>query len=142
MAGQIRRVVNRSIFMEKRSVVHYNQLRLYPSEIHLLQVIKEGEDLSAGEMARRLGISIGAVSQTLNRLEKKGVIKKNKIPALKNKVTVTFTKTGMGALQRFEEEQEKTMRAFSGYLTGLSEKERKVIERFLSRMEEFLEGLA
>ena len=76
IAGQIRRVINRSMLLEKKSILKHEDLRLYPSEIHLLQIIKEGEDLSAGEMARKLGISNGAVSQTLNRLEKKRLSKK------------------------------------------------------------------
>ncbi len=141
IAGQIRRVINRSMFLEKRTILHHEDLRLYPSEIHLLQVIKEGEDLSAGEMARKLGLSNGAVSQTLNRLEKKGVIKKSKDPALKNKVTATLNETGRGALKQFEEGQEATMKVFSSYLSGLSEKERRIIEGFLSRLEEFLKRL-
>jgi len=57
IAGQIRRVINRSMFLEKRAILHHEDLRLYPSEIHLMQVISEGADLSAGEMARKLGIS-------------------------------------------------------------------------------------
>ena len=141
IAGQIRRVLNRSMILGKRSILNHGDLRLYPSEIHLLQVIKEGEDLSAGEMARKLGLSNGAVSQTLNRLEKKGVIKKTKDPALKNKVTATLNETGKGALKRFEEGQEATMKVFSSYLSGLSEKERRIIEGFLSRLEGFLKRL-
>jgi DNA-binding MarR family transcriptional regulator len=108
------------------------------SEIHLLQVINEGEDLSAGEMARKLGISNGAVSQTLNRLEKKGVIKKTKAQALKNRLSATLTGVGQTAIRQFEQGQESTMKAFSSYLSGLSEGERKVIEGFLSRLEVFL----
>jgi DNA-binding transcriptional regulator GbsR (MarR family) len=46
---------------------------------------KEGDDLSAGEMAQKLGISNGAVSQALKRLEKKGAIKKTWIPAQKRR---------------------------------------------------------
>ena len=141
IAGQIRRVINRSIILEKRSIVHHEGLRLYPSEIHLLQVIREEADLSAGEMARKLGLTNGAVSQTLNRLEKKGVIKKTKDPALKNKLTVTFTETGSAALRRFEEGQAATMKAFSTYLAGLSERERTVIGGFLFRLEGFLKSL-
>ena len=106
IAGQIRRVINRSMFLAKRTIMNYEGLRLYPSEIHLLQVIKEGADLSAGEMARKLGITNGAVSQTLNRLEKKGVIKKTKEPALKNKLTSTLTEFGQAAFRQFEEEQD------------------------------------
>jgi DNA-binding MarR family transcriptional regulator len=141
IAGQIRRVINRSMLLEKRSILHHEDLHLYPSEIHLMQVINEGTDLSAGEMARKLGISNGAVSQTLNRLEKKGVIKKTKDPALKNKVTATFTEPGSAAIRQFEQGQEATMKAFSSYLSGLSEGEKKVIEGFLSHLDEFLRRL-
>ncbi len=128
IAVQIRRVINRALLLEKRSIVNHEALRLYPSEIHLLQVINEGTDMSAGEMARKLGISNGAVSQTLNRLEKKGVIKKTKDPALKNRLSAILTEVGQTAIRQFEQGQEATMKAFSSYLSGLSEGTRKVIE--------------
>ena len=141
IADLIRRVVNRSMLLEKRSILKHDDLRLYPSEIHLLQVINEGDDLSAGEMARKLGVSIGAVSQTLNRLEKKGVIKKTKDPALKNRLSATLTETGQTAMRQFEQGQDVGMKAFSKYLSGLSVEERKVIEGFLSHLELFLKNL-
>jgi DNA-binding MarR family transcriptional regulator len=141
MAQQIRRVINRTMLLEKRSILQHEALRLYPSEIHLMQVINEESDLSAGELAKRLGITIGAVSQTLNRLEKKGMIKKTKEPALKNKLTATFTGSGKAAFRRFEYEQEAVLKAFSTYLDGLSDKERETIEGFLSQMEVFLKNL-
>jgi DNA-binding MarR family transcriptional regulator len=141
IAGQIRRVINRSMLLEKRSILKHETLRLYPSEIHLLQVIKEGDDPSAGEMARKLGISNGAVSQTLKRLEKKGVIKKTKDQALKNRLSATLTEVGKTAIRQFEQGQEGTMKAFSSYLGELSQGERKAIEGFLSRLEEFLKSL-
>jgi DNA-binding MarR family transcriptional regulator len=141
IAGQIRRVINRSMLLEKRSILRHKDLRLYPSEIHLMQVINEGTDPSAGEMAQKLGISIGAVSQTLNRLEKKGVIRKTKDPALKNRLSARLTEVGQTAIRQFEQGQEVTMKAFSGYMAGLSNGERKVIEGFLSHLEEFLRRL-
>jgi DNA-binding MarR family transcriptional regulator len=141
LAGQIRRVTNRLIFLEKRSVFRHEGLRLHPSEIHLMQVIAEQPDLNAGEMAQKLGVSNGAVSQTLARLERKGVIKKAKDPSLKNRVSATFTASGKEAIQRFEENQASSVEAFSNYLAGLSERERQVIGSFLSSVDEFLNGL-
>jgi DNA-binding MarR family transcriptional regulator len=141
MAGQIRRLLNRTMVLEKRSLYKNKVLKLFPSEIHLMQVINEAPDLSAGEMADRLGITTGAVSQTLNRLEKKGMIQKTKDPSLKNKLTATFTKKGKTALKGFEQEQETTLKAFSAYLNDLSEPEREIVERFLSQMEMFLKSL-
>jgi DNA-binding MarR family transcriptional regulator len=141
IGSSIRRVLNRAMVLEKKTLLDHGALRLYPSEIHLMQVIHEGTDLSAGEMARRLGVSNGAVSQTLNRLEKKGAIKKTKEPALKNKVTAELTETGEAAFRQFEERQESAMKTFSSYLAGLSDRERKVVEQFLARLEGFLIGL-
>jgi DNA-binding MarR family transcriptional regulator len=141
LAKRIRRVINRLIFLEKRSVLQQGGLRLHPSEIHLMQIIKEQPDLNAGEMAQRLGVSNGAVSQTLARLENKGVITKAKDPSLKNRVTAAFTAVGSAAIQRFEEERASVMGSFSNYLAGLSESESIVIEAFLSHIEDFLEEL-
>lgn len=141
LAGQLRRVINRLIFLEKRSVLRHGGLRLHPSEIHLMQVIAEQPDLNAGEMAQNLGISNGAVSQTLARLERKRIIKKSKDPALKNRVTATFTAFGKEAIKRFEAKQASSRKAFATYLAGLSERDKKVIGSFLSNVEEFLNRL-
>ena len=141
MAGQIRRVINRTMLLEKRSVFRHEALRLYPSEIHLMQVINEASDQSAGEMAKALGISNGAISQTLKRLERKGVIRKTKDPSLKNKLTATFTESGKAAIQEFEQEQKTTLKAFSNYLAVLSDNEREIIDGFLFQMESFLKSL-
>jgi DNA-binding MarR family transcriptional regulator len=141
LAGQIRRVINRLIFLEKRSVFQDQGLRLHPSEIHLMQLLREWPDLHAGGMAQNLGVSIGAVSQTLARLERKGVVKKSKDPSLKNRVTAVFTAAGKEAIERFEAQQASSMKAFSIYLAGLSESEREAIGRFLLKVEEFLKSL-
>jgi DNA-binding MarR family transcriptional regulator len=106
-----------------------------------MQVLREWPDLNAGGMARKLGISNGAVSQTLARLEKKGVLKKSKDPSLKNRVTAVFTAAGKEAIERFEAQQASSVKAFSFYLAGLSEREREVIGSFLSEVEEFLKSL-
>ena len=141
VAGQVRRVINRLIFLEKRSVFKHGILRLFPSEIHLMQVLKETPELNAGQMAQRLGISNGAVSQTLARLERKRIITKTKDPALKNELTVTFTESGKAAIQGFEREQASAIDTFSGYLSDLSDNDRNVIEHFLSHMEDLLKRL-
>jgi len=141
IGGSIRRVLNQAMILEKKTLLKHGTLRLYPSEIHLMQVIGEGPELNAGEMAQRLGITNGAVSQTLNRLEKKGVIQKTKDPALKNRVTALLTTNGTAALQKFEAGQEAALKQFSAYLAGLSERDRQTIEKFLARLEGFLNEL-
>ncbi|MBU0543767.1 MAG: MarR family transcriptional regulator [Proteobacteria bacterium] len=106
-----------------------------------MQVLKETPELNAGQMAQRLGISNGAVSQTLARLERKRIITKTKDPALKNELTVTFTESGKAAIQSFEREQSSAIDTFSGYLSELSDNDRNIIEHFLSHMEDLLKRL-
>jgi DNA-binding MarR family transcriptional regulator len=141
LAGLMRRLVNRLIFLEKRSVFRRGRLRLHPSEVHLMQLINEQPDLNASEMAQNLGVTNGAVSQTLARLERKGAIKKARDRFLKNRVIVFFTPLGEEAIQRFEEQQASSRESFAKYLAGLSTKEREVIGDFLSHAEEFFKRL-
>jgi DNA-binding MarR family transcriptional regulator len=141
LADRLRRIINRLIFLEKRSVVQLGGLRLHPSEIHLMQVIQEEPDLNAGEMAHKLGVTNGAVSQTLARLVRKGVVAKSKDSNRKNRVTASCTPTGETALRRFQEERATSLHALASYLDGLSEADRAVIQGFLMHMEEFLTDL-
>ena len=141
VAGQLRRVVNQLLFLDKRSVFQYKKIHLYPSEIHLMQVIKENPDFNAGKIAQKLGISNGAVSQTLTRLERKGIIIKTKDPAQKNELTVTFTKSGLEAIQDFEKQQAPALNIFNDYFSKISVTDRMAIEGFLSHMEEFFKKL-
>jgi len=141
LKDRISRIINRLIFLEKRSVFQLGSLKLHPSEIHLMEVVRERPDLNAGEIAQRLGVSNGAVSQTLARLERKGVIKKVKDPSLKNRVTAVFTESGRTAVERFEQERASSGESFTNYLAGLSEIEKEVIHGLISHMEEFLEEL-
>ena len=134
-------MINRLVFLEKRSVLQMGTLRLHPSEIHLMEVIREDPDLNASEMAQRLGVSNGAVSQTLTRLQKKGVIEKVRDASLKNRVTATFTESGRQAIELFEHERASSSQAFATYLNNLSDQERAVINGLLQHMEEFLDEL-
>jgi DNA-binding MarR family transcriptional regulator len=60
--------------------------------IHLILVMSE-QPTNATQMAQALHVTKGAVSQTISRLKKKGIIKKDKDPYLKNELTLMFTPT-------------------------------------------------
>ena len=137
----LNRVVNQIIFLEKRSVFEHGDLKLYPSEIHLMQLIYAKQATNATGMARRLGVSKGAISQTLSRLEKKGIITKSKDPANKNELTAMFTPKGLKAMQGFEEVRSSLRKPYAKYLTGLSTQEGKVIIEFLEQSQRMLSRL-
>jgi DNA-binding MarR family transcriptional regulator len=83
-------------FYEKDAKVNYfdTDTLLYHSEIHMVQFIKENENLHLSAIARNLGITRGAVSQMVMRLEKKGIVVKETVPHNNRKVFLRLTPKG------------------------------------------------
>ena len=141
LAEQILRISNKLIFLEKKSIIKHGDLKLYPSEIHLIDVIAKGQDINASKMAARLSVTKGAVSQTLARLERKGILYKTRDPQNRNELTVHFTPLGKKVL----EEQKKLRTTFydeyAKYFSNISEKEEVIIMGFLRKMGDLFDGL-
>jgi DNA-binding MarR family transcriptional regulator len=142
LVDQILRLTNKLIFLEKKSILKHGDIKLYPSEIHLLDVIDQDKGINASEMAVRLGVTKGAISQTLSRLEKKGVIYKTKDPNHKNELTAHFTRLGNEAFEQHRKSRGTLSKQFNGYLAGVSSEEMEVIKKFLSKLERFFDGLS
>jgi DNA-binding MarR family transcriptional regulator len=132
------RVTNRLVFLEKRYAFHHGDLVLHPSEIHLLLAISREPMANATGLAGRLGITKGAVSQILKKLEGKGIVTKHVDPSQKNEVTMTFTKRGQQALDTFAAERHSALKPFNHYLAALTPKERATINAFLEHAEAIL----
>ena len=141
LATQILLIINKLTFLEKKNIFPYGPLKLYPSEIHLMLLIDDEQESNATIMAEKLGVTKGAISQTLARLEKKGILEKNRDPYNKNELTATFTPLGQEALEQYREVRMTFRNQFVHYLSALSENERAVIGQFLSQMELILTGM-
>ncbi len=132
------RVTNRLVFLEKRYVFRLGGLRLHPSELHVLLAIRREPAANATLLAKRLGITNGAVSQVMNRLVAKRIITKHADPGRKNEVTAAFTKLGDKALTTFFDERAGMSAQWHAHLASLSEHEKKTLRRFLELMTESL----
>ena len=141
LSDRIMRFINQLIFLEKKSVFCHKGVTLYPSELHLMALILKGPPSGATSMAEKLGITKGAVSQTLSRLEKKNIILKTKDPFHKNELTTEFTPFGKETLQAFACRREGNQKEYLTYLSGLTAGEKKTLQHFLTQMEKFLSGL-
>ena len=141
LATQILLIIQKLTFLEKTRVVTHGHLKLYPSEIHLMLLIADEQESNATLMAEKLGVTKGAISQTLSRLEKKGILEKTKDPYNKNELTVTFTPIGQEALETFRDGQVAFRSHFVHYFSSISENECEVIGRFLSHIEVILNSM-
>ncbi len=132
------RVTNRLVFLEKRYVFRHGALRLHPSELHVLLAIRREPQANATLLAKRLGITKGAVSQVMNRLVTKRVITKHADSGRKNEVTAEFTKLGDKAITAFLDERAGMSARWQAHLASLSDHEKKTLTRFLELMGESL----
>ena len=139
---QMQRVINKLLFLKKRKHFQFHGVSLYPSEIHVMIVVDEACASNATKIAQTLGVTKGAVSQTLSRLEKKGVLFKTKDPYHKNELELTFTKLGVKALKYYKKQAEELFRQHERYLSRLSQKEKLIIHRFMSHMEALVNDIA
>jgi DNA-binding MarR family transcriptional regulator len=138
LLGRIRSVIQQALCLERRNRIEAAGVQLHPSEIHVLLLIDAGQGNNATRMAERLGITKGAVSQTLTRLERKGLLKKRRDPKAKNELTLLLTPLGRKAAGKCQALQTAIQRRFDDYLTSVSESERKAIGRFLKKMSTIL----
>ena len=138
--SQIMEMVDRILQIEKRKHIAVEGVELYPSEIHLMLHVADEQATNLTRIAERLGITKGALSQTLGRLGRKGMLVKSKDPHAKNELTVSFTPQGQRALKEFRALRSAVEARYDSYFAELDEGERETIGRFLTRMNELLGG--
>ena len=141
VSNQLFRLINTIIFLEKKNIFEYEDVKLFPSEIHVLLSIEDKQSINATKLANKLGISKSAVSQTISRLEKKGVIIKDKDPYNKNELILSLTAFGESAFGQYKKKQASNRHHFNQYLRTLSEDDREVINHFLQQVKGMLDQL-
>lgn len=80
---------------------------LHRSEIHTIQAIGQSESVNVVGLARQLGVTKGAVSQMVARLQRKGLVAKRASPDDARAVSLQLTalgKKGFSAHERFHSE--------------------------------------
>ena len=121
--------------MEKKSKVQVGEETFYPSEIHLILFIHKEQNESVTQMAQHLGVTKGAVSQTLARLEKKGVLTRTKIPEKKNEMLAELLPFGREVARKCARVSDSLEARISSYLDQASEAEQAAIAGFVEHME-------
>ena len=134
LVGKILESLNKVAFMDRRRVIIYDDLKLYPSEIHLLLFLHYVQDKNITNIAYKMGLTKGAISQTLSRLYNKGIIKKETDPHKKNELHAHFTTKGQKLAKHIIEVKNSIESKYLTYLKTLSERDKNVISEFLDKM--------
>jgi DNA-binding MarR family transcriptional regulator len=129
LGGLLIELLDAVLYFDKKQIIHAGGVRLHPSETHLLMCALDG--MSFAEMARRFGISKGAVSQTFSRLAGKGVIVTDDQRAYKSAATVALTPLGRELQARITAMRSRLGEELDQHLAGYSAAEMQVISRFV-----------
>ena len=86
---------------------------------------------SASDLCKGISYDAGAMTRMIDRLESKGLIRRNRRPEDRRVVYLELTEEGTRAYPRM---REVSMGVVNRFLRGFSEAEARQLENFLSRM--------
>ncbi|TFG32141.1 MarR family transcriptional regulator [Candidatus Thorarchaeota archaeon] len=122
------------VSLDKKKIVTYADEKLHPSEIQLLMHLYHIQDTNITAIAKEMNLTKGAISQTLSRLQKKGIISKEMYPQNKNELHVQFTDSGEQLMAQLNKGKKSIEGKYRRYIQALSNKEKKTISDFLDKM--------
>ncbi|MHA1850904.1 MAG: MarR family winged helix-turn-helix transcriptional regulator [Candidatus Thorarchaeota archaeon] len=122
------------VSLDKKRVVIFEGEKLHPSEIQLLMFLYHVQDTNITAIATQMGLTKGAISQTLSRLQKKGIISKEMYPEKKNELHVQFTDSGEQLMAQLNKGKKSLEGKYRRYIQTLSRKEKETISNFLDKM--------
>src|SRR6266704_4293368 len=88
------RAVNKCNSLDRIPARHGSTYDLYHSESHMLDRVGDNTDLNVTELARDAGVTKGAISQVIKKLETKGLVRKYKKGTSDKEVFVELTEAG------------------------------------------------
>lgn len=129
-------VTDKLLQFGRRRLIHVGGVTLYPAEAHMLLAAREGGNFT--QIAGHFGVTKGAVSQNMARLERKGLVTVSKDKSSKNAALIKFTDHGVEALRRIDEIRESIGVLVGEILEQFDANERMTIHRFLEHLDSVL----
>ncbi|THB76883.1 MAG: MarR family transcriptional regulator [Desulfobacteraceae bacterium] len=136
--GKFQSLMELAIKLDKSPKAFGTSELMSHSEIHLIEIIGDMEGSSVTDISRHLGVTKGAVSQGLKRLEQKGMTQKQPDPENLSRACVTLTAKGRTAYWAHKHWHETMDGGFSRYLQDIEKEKLDIIIEFLGKVEDFL----
>jgi DNA-binding MarR family transcriptional regulator len=139
LAERLLRVLNKFVQNEKKPRRFGVDELLHPSEIHMVMLIGDNPGVHGAELARIAGVTRGAISQILAKLEKKGLVQKIEDPANSLKKVPALTNKGKVAYYAHEHYHEEMDADLYAYVNRLTDAQVTDIENFLRELEKMVD---
>jgi len=123
----------------KISQPYNTDTEIFRSEIHIIKLIGDSDELHVSEIARKFGVTKGAVSQLLKKLEKKDLILKIPDETNNTRLLVSLTEKGKTAYQAHEDYHDKHHHDMFSFLEGLNSNELNAVMVFMDKVADMTE---
>ena len=136
---QFNKLVKLAAQLEKTPRRFGTEEPLSSREIHIIEASGDhGEIFSVTDLAGLLGVTKGAVSQNLKKMEKKGLINKIEDPQNSSRSIVKLTSKGKMAYYAHKHWHETMDGGFKAYFMSLDEKQVDFLLDFIDKAEDFI----
>lgn len=135
------RIVTKISKLDKKIRYYGTDSPLHEAEIHMIKSIKENEGIHVTGLADMLGVTKGAVSQIIMRLEYKGMIIKDTDPRNLSRLALRLTPKGETAYQHHEKKHQEFEELFNALLEGTTEDNKVFLNIFLNSLDEKIDAI-
>jgi len=133
------RIVNKFRRLEKLPADYGSGHPLFPAEIHTVELIGRNPGIAVTEVAKRQGVTKGAVSQVVKKLDEKGLVRKCKSLDNEKSILLILTERGKLAVEGHQRFHAKNDQEMLTELLGMSEDQLATLERFEELLEKTLD---
>jgi DNA-binding MarR family transcriptional regulator len=136
------RLLNNAALIEREPVDTGDGVLLHTSEIHVIDMAGRFPDDSMTALALRLGITKGALSQTVKKLEEKEYVERVSPKGNNKTMYIRLTGTGMRAFSWHRAYHAAVNKRIARQVAGLGQKERDAIRNVLFGIEKVFDDCA
>jgi DNA-binding MarR family transcriptional regulator len=113
------------------------RLGLNPTDLKCLDLARAESDVTAGQLADLTGLTTAAITSVIDRLEKGGLVRRERDPGDRRKVIVRVVPERAAQVRRLFASLNRTMRNLYAQYTG---PELALIRKFASQLEQVMES--
>jgi len=138
MIAELIKLSNKFNRIEKKPIDFGTNEKLFPSEIHTIEAIGKKSYTTVTELCECVGITKGAVSQTVSKLENKGYVEKKRSDAYAKEKIITLTQKGQIAYAGHEKLHDKIDDEFMKNLEDITTEQALLFKKMLRKLSDHL----
>lgn len=129
-------IFNNLMTIEEKAVITEEFKDITNNDFHVLEAVGIEEPRSVSEIAKRLGVTAGTLNVSMNSLEKKGYLIRERSIKDKRMVLATLTDKGRKAFFHHRDYHKRMIHAI---VKGMDDEEMMTLKKCLDRLMNFFE---